>query len=49
MDLKYDSKDLPNLMAYFVGNPLTGDGSHDAEAERIGQRGKEFVEKYYRK
>lgn len=44
-----DASDLPSLMAFFAGAPSTGHSAHDDLARAIGERGREFVERYWRR
>lgn len=36
-------------MAFFAGSPSTGAGAHDDLAQSIGERGRAFVERHWRK
>jgi beta-1,2-xylosyltransferase len=44
-----DASDLPSLMAFFAGAPSTGAGAHDNLACAIGERGREFVDRHWRR
>lgn len=46
--IKVDYSDLHDVMAFFIGNP-DGEGAHDSMAARIGQAGKDFAKKHWRR
>ncbi|KAI5480769.1 glycosyltransferase family 90 protein [Pseudohyphozyma bogoriensis] len=46
--IKVDYSDLYDVMAFFIGTP-DGQGGHDSIAERIGQQGKDWAAKYWRR
>lgn len=46
--IKVDYSDVYDVMAFFVGTP-DGQGSHDDMAKRIGEQGKEFAKRHWRR
>ena len=47
--VKVDYSDLYDIMAFFVGNPETGVGAHDAMAQRIAENGKRYAQEHWRR
>ena len=46
--VKVDYSDVYDIMAFFTGNP-EGQGAHDDLAKRIGEQGKEFAQRHWRR
>lgn len=46
--IKIDYSDIYDTMAYFVGTP-DGQGGHDSIAEKIGESGRQWTKKYWRR
>lgn len=47
--IKVDYTDLYDVMAFFIGNPETGEGAHESMAKRIAEQGKEFAKEHWRR
>lgn len=46
--IKIDYSDIYDTMAYFVGTP-EGQGGHDSIAEKMGEQGRQWTKKYWRR
>jgi hypothetical protein len=47
--IKVDYTDLYDVMAFFIGNPETGEGAHESMAQRIAEQGKQFAKQHWRR
>lgn len=47
--IKVDYTDLYDVLAFFIGNPETGEGAHEAMAKRIAEQGKKFAKEHWRR
>ncbi|KAF8582177.1 glycosyltransferase family 90 protein [Ramaria rubella] len=46
--IQSDYSDVYNIMAFFLGDPATGQGGHDEMAEKISLHASDFARKYWR-